>query len=219
MRLDLKENIVSPFSDPAWIQKTLMGIAAQLLVVTGPALVGYMFSIIRQTANGEDEKLPEFDDFGKLWVSGFIFTLFMIALTMVPISVVGGGVFMMAAGVVQMGGDGAAPIAMIGMGLVFLVVMVLYLAIMFLAPALMLRYAMTEQWSSLIDIPTAISDMKHGISDYLAIVFFPVVASCAMLALSTVTFGIGGILAIPGGVLVMFIQARMLGNYYRLYFT
>ena len=218
MRLDLKENIVSPFSDPSWIQKTLMGIAAQVLVVTGPALMGYMFSIIRQTANGEDEKLPEVDNIGKLWISGFIFTVFMVGLTIIPIGVVGGGVAMMAAGASQLGGDGAAPIALIGVVLVGLVVMALYLAILFLAPALMLRYAMTEQWTSLIDIPTAIGDMKHGVSDYLAIVFFPVIASLAMVALSALTLGIGSILAFPGGVLVMFIQARMIGNYYRLYF-
>lgn len=219
MRLDLKENIVSPFSDPAWIQKTLMGVAAQVLLLTGPALMGYMFSIIRQTANGEDEKLPEIDNIGKLWISGFIFTVFIIALTIVPVGVVGGGVAMVAAGASQLGGDGATPIALlIGVGLLGLVVMAIYLAILFLAPALMLRYAMTEQWTSLIDIPTAIGDMKHGVSDYLAIVFFPVIASLAMVALSALTLGIGSILAFPGGVLVMFIQARMIGNYYRLYF-
>ena len=95
MRLDIKENIVFPFSDPSWITKTLIGTACQLLGVTLPALMGYQLAIIRQTANGEDEKLPEFEGFGDLWIRGFKLFIALFVLSMVPVGVTIGMVVIM----------------------------------------------------------------------------------------------------------------------------
>lgn len=215
MRLDLKENIVFPFSDPSWVAKTLIGSACQLLGVTAPALVGYQLSIIRQTANGEDDKLPEYDGFGALWMQGLLVTIILMVLFTVPIGVavaatVGG---VMALGPQQMGGT-----MVLVIGAVVLMLLAACFALIFLLPALTLRYAMTQQVGSLFDFATAIGDIKQGFGDYLMIVLFPVVAMLAVGVVVFFTAGIGGILALPAQVLVMYIQARMIGNYYRLYF-
>lgn len=214
MRLDLKENIVYPFSDPSWIVKTLLGVVFQVLCFTFPALVGYQLAIIRQTANGEDERLPEFSGFGRLWWQGLIVCFLMFGLALIPLAAsLGISFFLLPAA----GSDNAmlalavTLLSMLGM-LVILLVMAAFW------PALMLRYAMTGQVSSLTDFSTALGDMRQGPADYAVIVLFPVVASIAIGALTTLTAGIGGLFSLPLGVLMMFIQARMLGNYYRLYF-
>lgn len=214
MRLDLKENIVFPFSDPSWITKTLIATVCQFLFFTVPAVMGYQLSIIRQTANGEDSKLPEFSNFGALWMRGLVVFLVGMLLFGLPTTAVVG---MTIGGALAFGQDGAGLAVLIGMGAIGLLSLVC-LALAFLMPAMMLRYAMTEQVSAFFDFSTAIGDIKAGFVDYLVIVLFPVVASLALMILSTVTFGLGGLLAIPASALVMFIQGRMIGNYYRLYF-
>lgn len=214
MRLDLKENIVFPFSDPSWIAKTLIGSACQLLGLTMPAIVGYQLAIIRQTANGEDEKLPEFDGFVSLWVQGFLVTLIVGLLFTVPIGVV---VAAVVGGVMAMGQDSGMGM-MLAVGGALGLVMLASMFLLFLMPALTLRYAMTQQVGALFDFATALGDIKQGLGDYLMIVFFPVIAGMAVIALTLLTGGLGGILAVPANILIMYIQARMIGNYYRLYF-
>ncbi len=214
MRLDLKENIVFPFSDPSWIAKTLIAAACQLLLLPMPAVMGYQLAIIRQTANGEDDKLPEFNNFGALWMSGLMVSLVVLALFGIPMVLVTG---MTIGGAIAFGensGGAIALVAMLALGLVCLGSMVLA----FLMPAMLLRYAMTGQVSSFLDFSTAIGDIKVGFVDYLVIVLFPMVASLALGVVSAMTFGIGGLLAIPASALIVFIQGRMIGNYYRLYF-
>lgn len=212
MRINLKENIVFPFSDPSWIMKTLIGLACQMLVVTGPILVGYQLRTIRQAANGEDEKLPEFDNVGSLWIQGFICAIVMGLIITLPAILLGGlGIGAMVALGDSMGG--AAAVFGIGIGLMCILLMMVF---GFMAPALMLRYAMTENAASLMDLSTAWGDIKQGPTDYIAIAAFPILASFAFGLLSFT--GIGALLAIPGGVLMMFMQGRMIGNYYRLYF-
>lgn len=214
MRLDLKENIVFPFSDPSWIAKTLIGSACQLLGLTMPAVIGYQLAIIRQTANGEDEKLPEYDGFVSLWVQGFLVTLILGLLFTVPIGVV---VTAAVGGAVAMGPETNPGVLAAIVGAVLLL-MLACMILLFLMPAMTLRYAMTQQLSSFFDFSTAIGDIKQGLGDYLLIVFFPVLAGMAVSAISMVTMGLGLIIAIPANVLIMYIQARMIGNYYRLYF-
>jgi hypothetical protein len=214
MRLDLKENIVFPFSDPSWITKTLIGSACYLLVLPIPALVGYQISIIRQTANGEDEKLPEFEGFMSLWLRGFVVTAILAVLLALPTigftGVVVGGLATF--GQESMGTMIAAIlVALFGL-------LAVCLAFMALVPAMTLRYAMTEQVSSFFDVSTAIGDIKQGVGDYLMIVLFPVLASLALTVLSFLTAGLGFLLTVPVTVLIMYIQARMIGNFYRLYF-
>lgn len=209
MRLDLKENIVFPFSDPSWIVKTLIGFACQILFFLFPATIGYQLAIIRQTANGEDDKLPEYSGFGALWMSGLLVSLVLFGLLAMPAC---GVMFLIAGSTMAFGDSGGAIIgvSIVGVGLV----MLLCLAYGFLMPALMLRYAMTGRLGAFFDFSTAFSDIRHGFVDYLVIVLFPFFASLLLAAASGITFGLASVLA-P---LVMYIQGRMIGNYYRLYF-
>lgn len=209
MRLNLKENIVFPFSDPSWIVKTLIGFVCQIIFFLAPAMVGYQLAIIRQTANGEDDKLPEYSGFGSLWVSGFVVTLVLLAVFGLPIAAT---IAMVVGGAVAFGdsGGGTVVFGVLAVG----AVMLLSLAYGCLMPALMLRYAMTGQLSVFLDISTALGDIKQGFADYLVIVLFPFICSIVLAVLSGVTFGLASVAA-P---LVMYIQGRMIGNYYRLYF-
>lgn len=217
MRLNLMEIIKSPFNDPDWIKKTLIGTLAQFFVLSGPIVVGYMFNIIRQSAESQEDTLPEYDDVGGLWVSGFVFSLIMCAIFLVPGLVVAAGVFMMLGGAFGSDSGGGA---MIGIGAIVVILVGILLCILsILGPALMMRYAMTRRIGSLVDFRTAIADIKLGFGDYMIVLSFPFLAGVVAATISFVTAGLGAILSIPISVLSMYIQARLIGTYYRLYLS
>lgn len=213
MRLDLKENVVFPFSDPEWALKLLKTSICYVLFLPIPAVVGYQISVIREAANGEDETLPEFSgaNFVSLWVKGLIFSLMIGLVMLVPA---------MGVGALTVGGCMAVQDnqnAAVGVGIAgFLLAMLLITIACVFMPALLLRYAMTDSAGSLIDFGSAWSDMKQGPGDYALIFFFPMMASLVTTLVSAT--GVGMILVIPLTILTMIIQARMLGNYYRAYF-
>lgn len=212
MRLDLKENIVFPFSDPEWAIKLLKTSLCYLFVLPAPAVMGYQLAVIREAANGEDSKLPEFgSDFGSMWVKGFLISVVLGLLILVPTMGIGALTY---GAVMAMGDDQGQMVLLIGLAMVLFLLACLLLGV--LMPALLLRYAMTDQFSSLFDIGAAISDIKQGPGDYALIFFFPLIASIVSTLVSAT--GVGAILVLPLTVLTMIIQGRMIGNYYRAYF-
>ncbi len=212
MRLDLKENIVFPFSDPEWALKLLKTSIAYILFLPMPAVFGYQVAVIREAANGEDESLPDFstENFGSLWVQGLKYMVVLSILGLVPMCGIGALTYGAYAGFA----DNGDPLGYI-LGALFL----FFIAMMVLAvlvPALLLRFAMTDSAASLLDVGSAIGDIKHGPGDYALIFIFPLMAS---IASSIISFtGVGAILVLPITVLTLIIQGRMLGNYYRAYF-
>jgi len=213
LRLDLKKNIEFTFGDPEWIAKMLKLSASYLFVVTIPSVLGYQLNVIREAADGEDERLPEFgSNFGSLWVKGVVFSVLISVLMMVPMFALGAIGF----GTVMAAGQASEGLA-IGLGIVMAIAFFLVLLMLgILVPALMLRYAMTGNTASLFDVRSAMSDIKQGPSDYAVIVLVPL-AGQFLVSLVGAT-GLGLLLVIPLTVLVMIVQARMLGNYYRAYF-
>lgn len=217
MRLDLKENIEFPFSDPEWLPKLAKLsiyylVSCLFLAIPLPAILGYQFEVVRQAARGEDEKLPEFGpNLGSMWVQGFLWGLAMFGIALIPIvglGAVGFGGFM----AFQENEQASMLVLCLVMLLFFAVVMVLGL----LGPALILRYAMTGSISSMFDIGALINDVRQGPADYVVIALIPMAGQ--MVASFAGATGIGVILLFPITVLTMIIQGRMLGNYYRAYF-
>jgi Protein of unknown function (DUF4013) len=214
VRLDLKENVEFTFSDPEWVVKMLKLCLSYILFFTIPAVMGYQLAVIREAADGEDEKLPEFgSNFGSLWMKGLVFGFMLCVVVMIPI--MGFGAIGVGAAMALDGGGNEGVAAVLGVsGLLLFLLFCFVIGI--LIPALMLRYAMTGSVSSLFDIRAAFSDIKQGPSDYAVIVIVPILGQ--FLAGLVSATGIGMVLVIPLTVLIMIVQARMLGNYYRAYF-
>lgn len=221
LRLDFKESFSYPFQDPKWILKTILAAVCQALIVPSFAVQGFQLAIIRQTANGDCENLPEVDDFGSfggLWLQGFVVAMVGMLIFSVPACII---IFSAAAAIYVSVGTldyATAPVALLILALATLAVLAFVLAIAFLAPALVLRYALTGNVSALVDVPTAWGDIQHGLLDYLVIALFPVVVGVVSFFVVLFSGGVAGLIAPFVSVIVLFVQARMIGNYYKLYF-
>lgn len=207
MRLNLKESLVYSVSDPSWMSKALKWLLAYIGMVTMPIMIGYYLETVRRVAQGDDEELPSFQNLGKMWKQGFFCYLGMV-FAILPLA----GLNMMVFITVLQRDDPSAVFLPF-----FVIHMALCLGFGLLAPAMVLRYAMTEQVRSMWKLKELWSDLRQGTGDYLMIsIGFPFLASLAMGVLSLT--GVGVVFVFLGMPLMAFAHAHLLGNYYRCYF-
>ncbi len=69
-RLDIDTGLRFFFRDPQWGRKLLIGGLLQLTLIGGIPLAGWALEIQRRALRGENEPLPEWDDWGKYIVDG-----------------------------------------------------------------------------------------------------------------------------------------------------
>lgn len=68
--LDLDTALRFAFRDPKWVQKTLVGGFLYLTIIGFVPVLGWALEIQRRAMRGENEPLPEWDDFGKYIMDG-----------------------------------------------------------------------------------------------------------------------------------------------------
>lgn len=77
-----------PFDDKAWVNKALVGgVLCVVGIIVWPLalpLGGYCLRIMRHTAKGEPPSLPEWDDWGQLFLDGLKFIL-VVLVYMLPV--------------------------------------------------------------------------------------------------------------------------------------
>jgi hypothetical protein len=219
MRLDLRENILFPFRDPSWIVKMLVGMLGVLLVLPFPMVVGYGMSLIRQTASGEDAKLPEWENPLTLWWQGSVLLCGLSSAFMLPFLLVSTAATLSA---IMFGGAmDTIGLAIGGLFLGLLILIAASAGIFFLVPAMVLRYVMTETTGTFFDVTNLVLDIKQGVPDYLAILLFPALATLPLMLLNAIP-GVGTLISLLLQALftvpIIMIAARMLGKFYLAYF-
>lgn len=207
MMIDLGRAFRAPFDDPGWVKKTLFGLLWGLLGVTAPAIYGAQVEYIRGVSRG-DERLPEWDDFGKKWVEGFMISLagfiyFLPAFALILFSLVP----------VLMASDGNSNAlgALAGgtMCLVWLVVIVYTVAISVLFSAATVHYAMSGSFGAFFQFGDILAKVRGG-SGYWTAWLYVLLISFAGSTVSSIlsATGIGYILF--GA--VMYLMAMMSGH-------
>lgn len=90
--MDIGRAFRAPFEDPQWPLKLLLAFVFPILIVTGPAVIGYWIRYVRNVAEGHDDVLPEWNDFGAYWVRGVLVILVGILYVFVGLLLFGIGV-------------------------------------------------------------------------------------------------------------------------------
>ena len=223
MRIDIAKSLQSPFTDQNWIMKVVIGTVLQFLsflLVPAWAVTGYFLKVLRQSSEGQDETLPEWDDWGSLIVSGLKYSLGVFILFAIPTAllVFGGGAMLMSfiAGISGKSGAAAAGLAGGAMSMAALAIgSLLCLIISLLLPALTIRFAQNESIGELFGFGQAVADIMRSPLEYLAVLGVPMVAGVLFSLMVTFTAGIGSILLPPLAIILALGMARMQGSYYR----
>jgi hypothetical protein len=146
------------------------------LLLPIPLLVGYSVAVLRNVRDGYERPLPEWDDWGKLFMDGlfimiaqFVYTLPLLLL----LCVVTGGM-VASAGMAEFSEGLAAANILATLGLSACLFLLWFLAILFISPAIMIQYGRTGQLGSCFRFGEVIAIVRRNVGDIL-IVFVAVV--------------------------------------------
>jgi hypothetical protein len=224
MRIDLSKCFQSPFEDSGWIVKVLIGSVLQLLsvfLIPLFAFTGYFLKATQQAAEGNDEKLPEWDDWGTLIMRGLVFNLGVALWVLLPTGLmIFGGWSIFASLIVGVSGNSGASAAAGAVGgtlalACFAVGALLLFLVSIFLPAITIRYAVTNQFAEFLNVGGIFSLIMSGPLEYLVILIVPTVFMMAFGLVTTITGGLASILAIPAGVVLALIMAKLQGSFYR----
>lgn len=134
------------FDDESWITKILIGGILAIIPIVNFAVFGYMVETIRNVAQGMERPLPEWSEFGAKFVKGLVLFIiyFIYTIPIWPLMCC-----FWAASLALGGGNGN------GENLIALLLFPLYclvglygLVLAILSPAILVRYAVTENFTS-----------------------------------------------------------------------
>ncbi len=193
------------FKDEGWIKKVLIGGLLTLIPVVGFFFpLGYFLKHYRNMRDGNDVPLPEWNDFGDIFMVGL--KQFVVNLIYsLPVFVI--GLFSFVVSFLMMNGskDGrnAAPILGI-IGLLYFFVFLYYLIFTFIMPAVIMKFTRNFSISEALKVGEVLSLIKSNIKDFLILFLISIVAE--------IIASVGMILCMVGVVFTSFIA---LGIYFR----
>lgn len=178
---DLMKALRVLFDDPDWVKKTLFG---SLFVLLGFVFIGifwsmgYIVRVIRNTARGDAQPLPDWDDLGGIFQDGLAPVGAMLAYVLgicVVIGVMLGCVFGLAAA----GGSSDAAEAMGALGVlaINLLSLVLYLAMLVFLPAALTRLVLQDRFAAAFEFGEIFDYIKRNAGNYLLAILAYFIAS------------------------------------------
>jgi hypothetical protein len=160
--VDIGRAFTAFMKDPEWIRKVLLGTLISLIpFIGGIVLLGWGLTIVKNTYEGRDDRLPEWDDFGgylskgfMAWVGALIWCLPIIVLIVC---------FSFALAFSANSEAATALVVMLSIGA--FMVAIIY-ASLFL-PVPIARYAVRGEFSAMLDFSGILNEIRRGIKPLL----------------------------------------------------
>ena len=168
--MDIGSAFTYMFEDENWIKKILIGGIISLVPIVNFAAMGYVVEVIRNVRDGRPTPLPEWDQFGQMWMSGlWLFLIFLVYSIPIIILACISGIATAAMGTAL---EGASAEAVGGtMGIVSTCLSCLMglwgLVIGVLSPAIVIRFAETGQFNSAFQFGEVFSLVKVNVGSYV----------------------------------------------------
>jgi hypothetical protein len=210
--MDIGRSFTYMFEDQDWLKKILIGGVVNLIPIVNFASTGYFIEAIRNTAEGQELPLPEWDDFGGKFMKGLMAGIagFIYAL---PIMLFMGIVFGLTAAIAgSLDNDTAETVATICPLLGNCVVFVYMILFTLIFPAAVIQYALTGQFGAFFRFGDIIAFIKANIGGYIIALLVALVASLIAQIVGGIACGIGILFTMMWAVLV---GANLFGNLVR----
>jgi len=181
--MDYGKSFTFVFEDEKWISKFVIGVLITLVPIVNFATYGYMVQLLKNVRDGEEYPLPEWDDFGKMFIDGlkFLVGALVYALPIFLLSFV-----IMIFAIIAESGGAAETVFTGGIVLVSCLTLIFSLLILLVYPALYIQYAKDDQISDMFRLGDMWDLFKANPANYLIIllmIFFVVgfIASFGMI--------------------------------------
>jgi hypothetical protein len=211
--MDIGRSFTYMFEDQDWLKKILIGGVVNLIPIVNFASTGYFIEAIRNTAEGRELPLPEWDDFGGKFMKGLMAAIagFIYAL---PIMLFMGIVFGLTAAVAAAVADEdtAAAVVTACSGIGYCLTFVYMILFTLIFPAAVIRYALTGQFGAFFRFGDIIAFIKANIGGYIIALLVALVASLIAQIVGGIACGIGILFTLMWAYLV---GANLFGNLVR----
>jgi hypothetical protein len=199
-RVDFGRSLGFVFEDPAWLKKMLLGglMALLSLLMVGTILIGgYCLRVIRRSARGEALPLPEWDDWGGLFMDGLmalgVYLVHVFALVL-PLILGGGCLFGIAAAGAsgsRNGGGALAAVAGVGLLALYALFFVMALLLAVYVPAVLTRLALLNRFGVAFEVRENFGFIRRNLGEYLlALVIFLVASFISQFGVILLCIGV-----------------------------
>lgn len=218
--MDINKAFRFVIEDTQWIKKVLIGALLTVfsfLIVPVLILSGYLIKIMRQVMNGEWDGLPEWDEWGELLKDGFFVTVAQLIYTLpfILLMIIGG---LATSGFAAVAGDDAAGLIAGGGFLLFCLMIIVAIAFLFLTPAIMIQYAIKDDFAACFRFGEIMDIIRNNLSDIL-IVFLVTVAAGVVLSMITgiasatvILIPVAILISMAFGPYISFVTAHLYGQ-------
>lgn len=208
MTLDIGRSFTYMFEDESWIMKIVIGGILLFIPIVNFIALGYMLEALKRAADGVDIPLPEWDDFGGMFIKGVM--VFVIGLVYsIPAIVIS----CCTSGLVPLIGDSETVATLVTLlslcGNCVVLVWAIVVAVVW--PAALIRYAVTGEFMSAFQFGELFSFIGANIANYIVAIILYMVA--------TFIAGFGVIACFVGVLFTLFwaylVMANLLGQVQR----
>jgi hypothetical protein len=185
------------FQDEEWLKKIAIG---AVLVLTGIGMIpvlGWMMEIIRRSKDG-DYSLPEWADFGTLFVDG-LKAMAVALIWAIPGAVIGGCI---GGGVALYSGGSSDAMEIVGLGLTILsscIALPYYLALGLLMPPMIGVLSDTGDFGQALNPANSFKLFRNNIGGYLIVLVIQMFGFPILTSIGAIACGVGALAAAAYG--------------------
>ncbi len=215
--MDINKSLTFVTEDEQWITKITIGaVMAVLSIFIIPAffLTGYMVRTARNVMDGADQPLPEWDDWGGLFMDGLYIFIAMLVYSLPFILVVFCAILLAGLAAGSAGsdfGDVMAGLTALGIFVIACLSIIWMLVLLVVAPVIVVQYARLGELSACFQFSEILALTRDNIGDILLTVLVIFGVSFILSFLGIIPF-IGWILSLAGRSYVVAVSGHLYGQ-------
>ena len=227
MQIDVEKATNFVKEDPDGIRKFLIGcftLLLSFLILPALSTMGYAMEAARESSEGEDQKMPEWNRWAEFMARGFWLLLIGAVILSIPIAL---NIFGTWRNFVTALGTSKADAVLTGSEVSMLgpiclkASLALGLVLSYLLPGAYLRYARTLKPADGFALGGVLHDIKQSPMEYTLIWAIPMVIfflSNLLISLQ-LPFNLGYVASVAPNFFAMILGAKLMGQYYRAHLT
>lgn len=212
--MDFGQAITYPFDDDEWLKKLGLAVLIQLIPLVGSfVLQGWSLEISRRVKRRDPLPLPNWQTFGDFLMEGFL--IFVAQLIYQLPTVIVGCVASFVWIIPAIGGDNENMVTVLGGATAIILGCCLCLVFFYALAAAVIfwggyvRYIEHPEFSTFFQFSDNLALVRDNLGDFGMILLATVAVGLVISAVSSITFGLGGLLAAP---FTMYFLGHILGQ-------